>query len=59
MPDTTQYRIQSQPFYQPTANEVALYEAAYQARLPVMVKGPQAVVNRVLWSTWHGNSTNR
>lgn len=40
MPDTTQYRIQSQPFYQPTANEVALYEAAYQARLPVMVKGP-------------------
>ncbi|TXH70770.1 MAG: CbbQ/NirQ/NorQ/GpvN family protein [Thiothrix sp.] len=40
MPDTTQYRIQSQPFYQATANEIALYEAAYQARLPVMVKGP-------------------
>lgn len=40
MPEIAQYRIQSQPFYQPTANEVSLYEAAYQARLPVMVKGP-------------------
>jgi nitric oxide reductase NorQ protein len=28
------------PFYQPQGNEVALYEAAYAARLPVMVKGP-------------------
>ena len=28
------------PFYQPSANEVGLYEAAYRARLPVMVKGP-------------------
>ena len=28
------------PFYQPQGDEVALYEAAYAARLPVMVKGP-------------------
>jgi MoxR-like ATPase len=28
------------PFYQQQGNEVALYEAAYAARLPVMVKGP-------------------
>jgi len=28
------------PFYQAQGNEVALYEAAYAARLPVMVKGP-------------------
>lgn len=28
------------PFYQPQGNEVALFEAAYAARLPVMVKGP-------------------
>lgn len=34
------YRIQTQPFYQATSNEIALYEAAYQARLPVMLKGP-------------------
>ena len=37
---TTNYRIQREPFYQPQSNEVALYQAAYQARLPVMVKGP-------------------
>ncbi|MDK9726105.1 MAG: CbbQ/NirQ/NorQ/GpvN family protein [Sterolibacteriaceae bacterium MAG5] len=32
--------MREEPFYQPQANEVALYEAAYAARLPVMVKGP-------------------
>ena len=38
--DINQYRIQQEPFYQPTGNEVVLYEAAYAARLPVMLKGP-------------------
>ncbi|MBL8388198.1 MAG: CbbQ/NirQ/NorQ/GpvN family protein [Hydrogenophaga sp.] len=37
---TTDYRIQREPFYQPQHNEVALYEAAYRNRLPVMLKGP-------------------
>ncbi|HEX5697647.1 MAG TPA: CbbQ/NirQ/NorQ/GpvN family protein [Rhodoferax sp.] len=41
MTDTTQqYRIHQEPFYQQQSNEVALYEAAYRAKLPVMVKGP-------------------
>ena len=30
----------SEPYYQPQANEVELYQAAYAARLPVMLKGP-------------------
>jgi nitric oxide reductase NorQ protein len=38
--DINQYKIQAEPFYQATGNEVALYEAAYAARLPVMLKGP-------------------
>lgn len=37
---TTDFRIEHEPYYQPLSNEVALYEAAYKARLPVMVKGP-------------------
>jgi nitric oxide reductase NorQ protein len=40
MPENQNYTITKEPFYQPQANEIALYEAAYQARLPVMVKGP-------------------
>ncbi len=36
----SQYLIKQEPFYQPQGDEVALYEAAYAARLPVMVKGP-------------------
>ncbi len=35
-----QYKISEEPFYQPQDNEVALYESAYNKRLPVMVKGP-------------------
>lgn len=34
------YRIKAEPFYQPQGHEVRLYEAAYAARLPVMLKGP-------------------
>ena len=35
-----QYRIHDEPFYQPVEDEVALFEAAYARRLPVMLKGP-------------------
>jgi len=38
--DIEQFSIKQEPFYQPQADEVELYEAAYAARLPVMVKGP-------------------
>lgn len=38
--DISQYKIENEPFYNEQNNEVSLYEAAYNARLPVMVKGP-------------------
>ncbi|MEO5335953.1 MAG: CbbQ/NirQ/NorQ/GpvN family protein [Magnetospirillum sp. WYHS-4] len=37
---TDQYRIAKKPYYLPVSDEVALFEAAYAARLPVMLKGP-------------------
>ncbi len=42
MNDTSieQYKIRKEPYYQSQHQEVAFYEAAYQARLPVMIKGP-------------------
>ncbi|MEW6163465.1 MAG: CbbQ/NirQ/NorQ/GpvN family protein [Pseudomonadota bacterium] len=40
MTDKTQYLVKQEPFYQAQGGEVALFEAAYAARLPVMVKGP-------------------
>jgi len=40
MKKADQYKISLEPFYQPQTDEVELYEAAYAARLPVMVKGP-------------------
>ena len=38
--DIEQYIIKKEPFYQALGSEVEHYEAAYQARLPIMVKGP-------------------
>lgn len=38
--DISQYLIKQEPYYQPQGSEVSLYEAAYTARLPVMLKGP-------------------
>lgn len=40
MSDLSQYNIHQEPFYQAQNDEVELYEAAYHARLPVMIKGP-------------------
>jgi nitric oxide reductase NorQ protein len=34
------YRLPSELFYKPVANEMAVFEAAWQQRLPVMLKGP-------------------
>jgi len=28
------------PYYEPQGNEIAVFEAAYKKRLPVMLKGP-------------------
>jgi nitric oxide reductase NorQ protein len=36
----SQYRIESEPYYRPTGDEVKVYEAAYALRLPMMLKGP-------------------
>jgi len=38
--DIEQYKVNEEPFYQAQGDEVAWYQAAYDARLPVMVKGP-------------------
>jgi len=40
MTDKDQYKVHQKPFYQAQEDEIELYEAAYAARLPVMVKGP-------------------
>ena len=38
--DPQQYVIKQEPYYEPVADEVELYEAAYDARMPMMLKGP-------------------
>ena len=38
--DIEQYQINEEPYYESQEDEVALYSAAYDARLPVMIKGP-------------------
>ena len=38
--DLSSYIIAAEPYYRPVKNEIALFEAAYAARLPMMLKGP-------------------
>lgn len=38
--DREQFLVQQEPYYHPVGGEVARYEAAYAARMPVMLKGP-------------------
>jgi len=37
--DSDQYLVADEPYYRPVSDEVTLYEAAYDARIPVMLKG--------------------
>lgn len=37
---TEEYFIKDEPFYQPVADEIQIFEAAYKQRLPVLLKGP-------------------
>lgn len=34
------YRVSREPYWHPVADEVALYDAAYAVRMPIMLKGP-------------------
>ena len=38
--DKAQYCIETEPYYRALGDEVTMYEAAYGARMPVMLKGP-------------------
>ena len=38
--DRDQYLIGSEPYYRAVGSEIGMYEAAYAARMPVMLKGP-------------------
>jgi nitric oxide reductase NorQ protein len=40
MSELSEYRVATEPFYRPLADEVALFEAAYAGRLPMILKGP-------------------
>ena len=38
--DISQYKIQNEPYYEAVGDEIALYQAAYDVRMPMMLKGP-------------------
>jgi nitric oxide reductase NorQ protein len=38
--DIEQYKIKTEPYYEPISDEIGLYTSAYEVRMPLMVKGP-------------------
>jgi len=57
------FRITEEPFYQPIADEVALFESAYSQQLPVLLKGPTGCgkTRFIEYMSWrlHRHSDNR
>jgi len=51
----SQHLILEKPYYRATGNEVALYEAAYAVRMPMMLKGPTGCgkTRFVEYIAWH------
>lgn len=49
------YRLNKEPFYRPSHNEIELYEQAYRHRMPLILKGPTGCgktrfVERMAWA---------
>ena len=49
------FRITEEPFYLPIANEVELFEAAYEKQIPVLLKGPTGCgkTRFIEYMSWH------
>lgn len=61
---TAPEHLSSAPYYLPLADEIALFEAAYQARLPVLLKGPTGCgktrfVEHMAWRLYQQESLTR
>jgi len=57
-------RLEREPWYLPLADEVQVFEAAYQARLPVLLKGPTGCgktrfVEHMAWRLYRAAETHR
>ncbi len=57
-------RLEREPWYLPTGDEVALFEAAYAARLPVLLRGPTGCgktrfVEHMAWRLYRGEASAR
>ncbi len=60
----TDHRLLTAPWYLPVADEVEVFLAAYQARLPVLLKGPTGCgktrfVEHVTWRLYRGTEAQR
>ena len=49
------FRITEEPFYLPSANEVELFETAYEKQIPVLLKGPTGCgkTRFIEYMSWH------
>ena len=45
--------ITDDPYYQAVGNEIEIFEAADQQKLPILLKGPTGC-GKTRWSTWPG-----
>ena len=46
--------ITVEPYYEPIANEIEIFEAAYRNKLPISLKGSTGFGKLASWNTWRG-----
>ncbi|MFW6174418.1 MAG: AAA family ATPase [Chloroflexota bacterium] len=57
-----EYTVEAEPFYEPTADEIDIFTAAYRQRVPVLLKGPTGTgktrfVEHMAWRLGHPLTT--
>jgi nitric oxide reductase NorQ protein len=62
--DAEQFELADEPFYLPTADEVEVFNAAYEARLPILLKGPTGCgktrfVEHMAWRIYRAQESPR
>ena len=54
-----EYKPHVEPYYLPIGGEVEMFTAAFEERIPVLLKGPTGAARRASSSTWPGASAGR
>ena len=56
-----EYIVENEPFFMPTSDEIEVFQAAYNERVPILLKGPTGTVKTrfVEYMSWKLNDNKK